>query len=810
MRLSKKLLYCAVILCSFFLLTSCSSHPRTTKHSGPSRTISQQQSAGQAGQTTSPSLAIRSLGAVQPSDDVDDVEAPLAEPEESVAEEIADLDQLWRTEEVPVRIKTQTRKRTRTPIRVEVEEEEDGYPISGCDFPVVINQKVKYYLDLFTGKQRSMFARWLERSGRYVPEIEKKLKAAGLPKDLAYLAMIESGYNPSAVSRAGAGGLWQFMPATGRDYDLAINSWVDERREPQKATRAAIRYLSKLYRQFDDWHLAVAAYNTGEGNMERAIRRKGTSDFWTLAANGALYKETRHYVPKFIAAVIIARNPKAYGFHRISYEKQTRYEVVQVPGSTDLNLVAETIGTPLKQLQFLNNELLHKRTPPDQRYALRVPMGSRKRVLANINKLQYRPKPPPVVAPASEEGESSYASTTHFVKPGETLHSISRDYQVSLTDLLRVNRLRVSGLQAGQRLRIPGTASSLVAQNAAETQLTQTAALTPVVPAREKQLAQATAQLAPVAPAPGKQLAQAAAQLTPVAPVPEKQLAQATAQLAPVAPAPEKQLAQAAAQLAPVAPVQERQLAQAEPDETPVVQEARQMPKASNTRTFKLAKTYKPAESSKPRTPEKTVRPDKNANAKNAKLAESSKPKTPEKTVRPDKNANTKATAYQVQRGDTLRDIARKHGVSMAQLKQWNDLDRTGMVKTGQKLVLSKEQAKPQRTAPEASRASKPIQPQTKQLAQNRPVKNSAVAPARKSAEPTRTEPAKTKSIAKTLPPAAKGVNRQLAAPAKSAPGKQLAANVKVSAKAKAPAPVAAPDKKQLASGKKAVVRRKG
>lgn len=769
MRLSKKLLYCVVLLGSFFLLTSCSSHPRTTGHSGPSRTISQQKSLGKAGQTTEPPLAIRGVGAVQPSDDVDDVEAPLAEPEESVAEEIADLDQLWRTEEVPVRTKTQTRKWTRTPIRVEVEEEEDGYPISGCDFPVVINQKVKYYLDLFTGKQRTMFARWLARSGRYVPEIEKKLKAAGLPKDLAYLAMIESGYNPSAVSRAGAGGLWQFMPATGRDYDLAINSWVDERREPQKATRAAIRYLSKLYRQFDDWHLAVAAYNTGEGNMERAIRRKGTSDFWTLAANGALYKETRHYVPKFIAAVIIARNPKAYGFHRISYEKQTRYEVVQVPGSTDLNLVAETTGTPLKQLQSLNNELLHKRTPPDQSYALRVPMGSRKRVLANINKLQYRPKPPPVVAPASEEGESSYAATTHFVKPGETLHSISRDYQVSLTDLLRVNRLRVSGLQAGQRLRIPGTAASLVAQNAAETQLTQTAALTPVAPARERQPAQATAQLAPVAPVQ------------------------------------EKQLAQAAAQLAQAAPAQERLLAQAEPDETPIVQEARQMPKASNTRTFKLAKTYKPAESAKPRTPEKTVRPDKSANSKSAKLAESSRPKPPEKAARPDRNANTKVTAYQVQRGDTLRDIARRHGVSMAQLKQWNDLDRTGTVKTGQKLVLTKELAKPRRSAPEPPRASKPAQPQTRQLAQSKPVKNSVAAPTRKNAEP-----AKTKSIAKTLPPAAKGLNKQLASPAKTAPGKQLAANVKVSGKGKAPAPVATPDKKQLASGKKAVVRRKG
>ena len=165
-----------------------------------------------------------------------------------------------------------------------------------------------------------MFARWLARSARYMPVIEKELSAAGLPRELAYLAMIESGCNPSAVSRAGAGGLWQFMPATGRRYNLAINSWVDERREPAKATRAAVRYLDKLYRQFGDWHLAVAAYNTGEGKVEQAIRDGGTNNFWELAATDALYAETKCYVPKLIAAIIIARNPTAYGFDDIDYE----------------------------------------------------------------------------------------------------------------------------------------------------------------------------------------------------------------------------------------------------------------------------------------------------------------------------------------------------------------------------------------------------------------------------------------------------------------------------------------------------------
>ena len=383
MRLSRRNLCCAAVLCSFFLLTSCSSHQKTAKH--PSL------GASNSG------IASSEAPCALPSGDVEDVEeSTLAEPEQSAKEEIAALDRLgdWKAG-----AKTMSGAALAT-----------GYELSGYDFPVVLNKQVNYYLELFQGKQRNDFARWLARSSRYVPAIEKELIKAGLPRDLAFLAMIESGYNPSAVSCAGAGGLWQFMPATGRQYNLTINSWVDERREPEKATQAAIRYLSRLYRQFNDWHLAVAAYNTGEGKIEQAIKAENTSDFWELAASEGIYLETKRYVPKLIAAIIIARNPAAYGFDNIEFQPAHRYEVVHVPGSTDLAAVASTANTSVKHLRTLNNELLKNHTPPlDKKYALRVPLGCKDLVAANIDKLRLQP------------AKSTKAYATHVVKKGETL-----------------------------------------------------------------------------------------------------------------------------------------------------------------------------------------------------------------------------------------------------------------------------------------------------------------------------------------------------------------------------------------------------
>ena len=392
---------CIALLC--LSLTSCSSHNSKFAARG-----TDQYDAGNEGE-----------------------EATLSETEESANEEIAALKGLKAKQRMTL--------------------EQAGIDVRKYDFPIVLNDQVQYYLDLFQGKQRNYYSRWLARSTAYRPHIEAELAKAGLPKDLVFLAMIESGYNPSAYSPANACGLWQFIAGTGRNYGLKINSWVDERREPAKATQAAIGYLSKLHRQFDDWYLAVAAYNTGEGRIADAVETYATKDFWSIADSDVLYLETKRYVPKLIAAIIIGRDPQRFGFTDIEYHSPQQYEQIAVPGGSSLEAVAKVANTSVKQLRTLNNELRKNQTPPDGRYVLRIPPGTKALVAANINNLK------PV-------RRTVYAS--HTVKPGDTLSAISKRYHVSMTTMLKANNLRSSNLRAGQRLRIPSTTTQYVlAQN---------------------------------------------------------------------------------------------------------------------------------------------------------------------------------------------------------------------------------------------------------------------------------------------------------------------------------------------------------
>ena len=309
------------------------------------------------------------------------------------------------------------------------------------DFPVTINKQVEFYLDLFQNKQKTYFKRWLARSGKYLPAIHHELINAGLPQDLVYLAMIESGFNPSAYSHAHAAGLWQFIRGTGRNYGLRIDSWVDERREPEKATKAAVAYLGVLYERFGDWHLAVAAYNAGEGKIERAIKKYNTRDFWKLAQHKYLRLETKRYVPKLIAAIIIARNPEQYGFTDINYHQPVRYDLIKVPPRTDLRAIAVSGSTTVKKIRKLNNELRKNQTPPTNgSYALKIPAGSYDKVAANLTRLH------PMVTTGYK---------THKVRKGDTIGRISKRYRVSMTTLLKANKLHTSKLKIGQRLRIP-------------------------------------------------------------------------------------------------------------------------------------------------------------------------------------------------------------------------------------------------------------------------------------------------------------------------------------------------------------------
>jgi len=344
------------------------------------------------------------------------------EPEKTKAQELQDLERLGKWEKGVT--------------AVEYSDEKVEY-----DFPVTVNRQVQYYLDFFAGKHRKNFAIWLSRSGRYLPMIHEHLRAAGLPEDLAYLAMIESGFNERAYSRAKAVGVWQFIKSTGRNYDLTVNSYVDERRNPVKSTQAAVSYLSDLYNEFGSWYLAVAAYNAGEGKIRRAIKKYNTTDFWEIAQGRYLKLETKRYVPKLIAAIIIAREPEKYGFDAIAYASPLAYDEVEVPRWTSIKAVAMACDMKPEELKKYNNELRKEFTPPDRAsYPFKVPQGKKAVVEEKLPRVQA------IV---------STGFKTHEVRKGETLNAICRKYGLTKTVVLKSNNLGASGLKAGQRLRIP-------------------------------------------------------------------------------------------------------------------------------------------------------------------------------------------------------------------------------------------------------------------------------------------------------------------------------------------------------------------
>lgn len=247
------------------------------------------------------------------------------------------------------------------------------------DIPLTLNKKVEYFVNYFQTRGRQVFARWLSRSERYIPMMKQVLKKEGLPEDLVYLAMIESGFSPNAYSDASAVGPWQFMSATGKHYALRIDQWIDERRDPLKSTVAAAMYLKELYGIFNkDWYLAAAGYNAGENKILRAIDMYDSRDYWQLSKGSYLKRETKDYVPRLLAAAIIAKDPARYGFADVAYLPPIEFDKVVIPSRTDLELVARICDIPYQTIRDLNPELRRWCTPPDyQNYELKVPLGKR-------------------------------------------------------------------------------------------------------------------------------------------------------------------------------------------------------------------------------------------------------------------------------------------------------------------------------------------------------------------------------------------------------------------------------------------------
>ncbi len=309
------------------------------------------------------------------------------------------------------------------------------------ELPLDMNDRVDRWIKYFESDIHERFSTYLSRLGRYGPMIRERLRAAGLPTDLVYLALIESGMNPRAYSRAAAVGIWQFIRGTGRLYGLKVDYWVDERRDPFKSTDAAIAHLSDLYDEFGSWYLAAAAYNAGSGRVRRAIARTGRRDYWDLTRGTSLRRETRNYVPKMIAAAIIAKNPERYGFRNIVAEPPLEFDVASVPDATSMDVLAEAAGTEEEVMRGLNPEYLRYVTPPDREVTIRVPLGK-----ADAFRVNY----------ASIPADKRVTWLIHVVTRGQTLGQIARRYGTSVAALRAANgNVNPRRIQIGQKLVVP-------------------------------------------------------------------------------------------------------------------------------------------------------------------------------------------------------------------------------------------------------------------------------------------------------------------------------------------------------------------
>jgi membrane-bound lytic murein transglycosylase D len=311
-----------------------------------------------------------------------------------------------------------------------------------CDVPIDANARVAASIHFFQTRGRETYATWLKRSGRYRAMILNILKEEGVPQDLFYIAMIESGFNPRAYSRAQAVGLWQFIESTGKLEGLDRNHWIDERRDPVKSTRAAARHLKKLHHKFQDWRLAAAAYNAGSGRVTRAIERAGSRNFWNLE----LPRETTNYVPLFMAATIISKDPKLFGFDEIEPDPPLEYSEVKIKNPVRLKAAARCAQAGYEELRDLNPELRRIITPPRATgsYHLRIPPGKSRAFFACYNKL-----------PESERLAWHY----YYVQRNDSIWSISLEFGISSELIIEANSLKnPDRIRQGQRLYIPSLA----------------------------------------------------------------------------------------------------------------------------------------------------------------------------------------------------------------------------------------------------------------------------------------------------------------------------------------------------------------
>ena len=308
------------------------------------------------------------------------------------------------------------------------------------DIPITLNPKVLAYIEAFQTRIRDEFEAGLKRSGGYLPLIKAIFRQEGLPEDLAYMAHQESAFKTNAYSRARAKGMWQFMSFTGRKYNLRIDAWVDERSDFEKATRAAAAYLRDLHERYGDWYLAMAAYNAGEGKIDRAVARARSKDFWTIAKTRYIRSETKSYVPAILASILIDKSPGDYGFD-VDIDPPLKWEMAAIDKPTDLQVIADGAGATLDTIRLLNPELRGLVTPPGGVYKARVPSGTRDALLAKL---------------AGIPDDKRVSWSVHESRPGETFSSIARKYKVPVKTLVDANpRYAGRRLPRGSLLNVP-------------------------------------------------------------------------------------------------------------------------------------------------------------------------------------------------------------------------------------------------------------------------------------------------------------------------------------------------------------------
>ncbi len=308
--------------------------------------------------------------------------------------------------------------------------------------PVEVNDKVVSFIKAFRTVRHNSIQNALDRSNLYLTEFKSIFRQYEIPEDLAYLPIIESGYRLNAYSRARAMGIWQFMRSTARLFGLRVDWIIDERKDPLKSANAAAKYLKYLHEKFDDWYLALASYNGGPGKVSRAIKRVGSTDFYRLAKTRYLRRETRNYVPAFVAALLIAKSPEKYGFDNVdgkSYFEDSK--TVQIISPVSLKKVASLLGLPYSRLKELNPEIIRDFTPFNRKtYNVRIPVTSDENVLEKLKRL------PP---------KSKYFAGWYRVRRGDSLYSIARKFRTSVRKIKKVNKLRSNLIRPGKRLLIP-------------------------------------------------------------------------------------------------------------------------------------------------------------------------------------------------------------------------------------------------------------------------------------------------------------------------------------------------------------------